>query len=74
MITGEYNAMLYVILQDGEEVYAAGNSRFESQGYLPAPDGVGLRTMRRFCISTAHEFAEELGETYGGVSRNDDLE
>ena len=67
IITGEYDAVGYEVLVDDEPKYEAGNSPYDSQAVLPAREGVGLRQMRRWCISTAKAMAEETGGEYGGV-------
>lgn len=50
---------------DGEsqplEEYTGGNSRFDSQGFVPAREGVGLRTMKQYAKITATEMAEKHG-------------
>jgi hypothetical protein len=52
-IIGEYNALEYKVLiysdkfPNGEEVYSAGNSPFDSQGYVDADKGVGLERMKQ---------------------------
>ena len=72
MLTGQYNRKAYWIFSDDAEIYAAGNSPHDSQAYLPADQGVGLRLMRLYCLSTLRELAEERGETAGGVERVDE--
>lgn len=76
MIYGEYSAESYTIYSgsgaDYQPLYTAGNSPFESQGYLPAERGVGLDQMREFCIATAMEMSAELGEKFIGVEESED--
>lgn len=66
-VIGYYNERLYRIEIDGKEVYQAGNAPFESQTYLSPEDGVGRRKMRSYCISTAHDIADENDAEYMGV-------
>ncbi len=69
LVTGEYDATEYRIFLDGEEVYSAGNAPGDSQAIVSPESGVGLATMKRFCIQTAKEIAAESGARYGGVTR-----
>ena len=73
MITGRYNAYKYTIYVDDEPIYTAGNSQFDSQGYVSASVGVGLSQMRNFCLSSAITIAEERGEESGTVAYQEDL-
>jgi hypothetical protein len=72
-IIGEYNALEYKVLNysdkfpNGEEVYSAGNSPFDSQGYVDADKGVGLERMKQFCEQTAKEISVENGIEYKGI-------
>jgi hypothetical protein len=72
-IYGAYCRLGYTIYLNGSPTYSAGNSRFDSQAYTDASDGVSLRTMRRYCITTAREIASEHNGQYTGVERQDDL-
>lgn len=56
---------------DGKDIYTAGNSPFDSQGYVSARNGVGLQTMRKYCIQTSKELARENNAQYIGVERED---
>ena len=63
-IIGRYNAFKYEIVgshSNGNEefLYQAGNSPYDSEGYVSADKGVGLETMRKYCGITAKEFAKE---------------
>jgi hypothetical protein len=68
-VIGYYNALEYRVEIDGKEVYQAGNSPDDSQAYTSKENGVGLRTMRSYCIYTTHEIAKENHAKYGGVER-----
>jgi hypothetical protein len=66
-ISGIYNAGEYRIYSDGEELYRAGNSEYDSQVYLEpgSPGSVSLARMRSFCRNTAQQFADEREESLG---------
>lgn len=66
-ITGEYTALAYVIYLNGKAIYQAGNSHSDSQGYVPANRGVGIRQMREWCRQTAQELAKEYNAQVGDV-------
>ncbi len=68
-VHGYYNEQRYYVTVDNERVYEAGNSPYESQAYVSAKDGVGIKRMRQFCISTAHDIAKEQKAHYAGVER-----
>ena len=69
-VHGEYNRHGYEIWCDGQVVYSAGNHAQDSiQPALCNEDRLPLRTIRRFCIKTAHEIAEEQNRPFGGVER-----
>jgi len=68
-VIGYYNALEYRIELDGVEVYTAGNSPHESQTYVTADMGVGLRTMRSYCITTSKALAKEHNAEYVGVEK-----
>ena len=59
-------------LVGGEPVYTAGNSPHESQGTVPVARGESLGTLRKWCIQTGKEMAEEQGLKWGGCSRESD--
>ena len=49
---------------------SAGNHVHDStQCATTKQDRLPLKTIRRFCIKTAHEIAEEQNGTFGGVER-----
>ncbi len=74
MITGRYNALKYTIYVDGDPVYTAGNSQFDSQGYVSASVGVGLSQMRSFClVSVEHNARWDEGQEFGGVTYQEDF-
>jgi hypothetical protein len=66
-VIGYYNARMYRITVDGEEIYQAGNSPYESTVFIRPCDGVGLNRMKKYCIITAKEIAEENNAQYIGV-------
>jgi hypothetical protein len=66
-ITGEYTALAYVVYLNGKAIYQAGNSHLDSQGYVPAKKGVGIRQMREWCRQTAQELAKEHDVQVGDV-------
>jgi hypothetical protein len=66
---GYYNALEYYVMLDGKVVYSAGNSPFDSQFYTSEYNGVGLKTMRSYCIQTTKEIAKENNAKYVGVER-----
>jgi hypothetical protein len=67
---GEYNRNGYEIWCDGQVVYSVGNNVLDStQPAMCNEERLPLTTMRRFCIRTAHEVAEEQNRPFGGVER-----
>ncbi len=49
-IFGRYNELEYTVHStDDGELYSAGNSPLESQGYVNVENGAGLETMRDLC-------------------------
>lgn len=54
------------------EEYTGGNSKFDSAGFVPAREGVGLRQMKRFAKITATEMAEKHGLTAADVHWDED--
>jgi hypothetical protein len=72
-IIGRYNELEYTVdLYSDEEVmglelYRAGNSEFDSQGYTTSENGVGLETMRRYCEQTTRDIAKDHKVKYGGI-------
>ena len=75
-ITAEYSREGYAVLDNGQEIYTAGNHRMDSQGHAPLSSSfaVTLRELRRFAVSTAREMAKERGAKFGGVERVKDNE
>jgi hypothetical protein len=72
-VRGEYNQDGYAIWCGGRVVYSAGNHVQDStQCATTKQDRLPLKTIRRFCIKTAHEIAEERNGTFGGVQRVED--
>jgi hypothetical protein len=61
---------------DGEnqplEEYTGGNSRFDSAGFVPAREGVGLRTMKQYAKITAVEMAQKHGLAPDRVAWDED--
>ena len=51
----------------GMEIYEAGNSPFDSQGYTSEENGVGLEIMREYCELTSKKIATERKAKYLGV-------
>ncbi len=70
IVHGEYNHNGYEIWCGGQVVYSAGNHVQDStQHATTKQDRLPLKTIRRFCIKTAHEIAEEQNGTFGGVEQ-----
>lgn len=59
-------------LRGDDALYEAGNNPAESIGHVPVEDGETLATLKRYCIQTGKEMAEELGIPWGGCDREDD--
>jgi hypothetical protein len=75
-VAGFYNRYGYEIyLKVGgmltEELYSAGNSCEDSTAVVDE-DGESLRTMRKYCVQTGKEIAEDMGIPWLGASREDD--
>ena len=64
---GYYNEWEYRVEVDGNEVYTAGNSPFDSQAYTDPQGGVGLETMKAYCEKTTKDLAIEHKAKYAGV-------
>jgi len=65
------------VIDGGGEIiddYIAGNSPWESQGYLPPdhPHAVPLKTLRRYAEQSAHDMADEYDSAV--VDECEDLE
>jgi len=71
IVIGEYCSHQYTIWIDDEMVYSAGNSRFDSQCYTSANDGVGSPTMEKYCISTGEDIANEVKGEWAEVNEID---
>ena len=72
-VHGTYNRNGYEIWCAGRVVYSTGNHVHDStQCATSKRDRLPLKTIRRFCIKTAHEIAEERNATFGGVERVED--
>ncbi len=72
-VVGYYNELWYSVFMysddepTGIELYRAGNSPYDSQGYTSKEDGVGLATMKRYCEQTSREIAKEKKSKFIGV-------
>ena len=70
-VTGEYSGNGYAVSvtsgRGTRTAYTAGNNPSDSQAVSGA--GLGLRTLRRFCVRTCREIAAERRARYGGVTR-----
>ena len=67
-IQGQYGQNGYEIWCGGRIVYSAGNHVHDSTQHVTTKqDRLPLKTIRQFCIKTAHEIAEEQDGTLGGV-------
>ena len=70
VVCGEYNRNGYDVWIDGRLVYEAGNHVHDSAQYATSDcDQLPLRTIRKFCIKTAREIAEEHHCRFAGVER-----
>lgn len=67
MITGEYNAYGYRIIQDGKEIYSAGNSPWDSADTVPVDMGLGIELLHEYCQQTICELSVELDDIIGGI-------
>ena len=69
-IIAYYNELRYrVNFLDGEELYLAGNNSVSSdiEDSVPADEGVGLETMKKYAIKTGKEMAKERGAKFVGA-------
>lgn len=66
-VIGRYNELEYEVELDGEVIYSAGNSPFDSQVYTDKETGVGLAVMKEYCEYTSREFAKEHKAKFMGV-------
>ena len=64
----------YSILCDGEPLYTAGNSHFDSVTVLDPEDAAAesLATLEAFCDQTGREIAQEMGAEYTGHKIEED--
>jgi hypothetical protein len=75
VVVGEYSEWGYEVqIIRGSRMlhsYAAGNHKQDSQqrAALGSPEACGLRQIRRDCIRTARDIAQEHRAQYGGVTR-----
>lgn len=77
MIVGYYHRYGYAVWSDGQEIYRAGNSPFDSTYVAALSDGSrveSLETLARWCEQTARETANERGEKFGGTSFDEDAD
>jgi uncharacterized protein (UPF0297 family) len=58
-------------LTDGEPLYEAGNSRYNSSNIVDPSRGEDLETLRRYCNQTGLEMAQELGIPWGGCTQEE---
>jgi hypothetical protein len=71
-----YNKYGYSVRKNnGEEVYSAGNCRFDSSTSATvnpeSPEALSLDEIRKFAIQTGEEIAEELGFVFTGADYED---
>jgi hypothetical protein len=75
VVVGEYSELGYEVqVIRGSRIlhsYAAGNHKQDSQerAVLGSPEACSLRQIRRNCIRTAKDIAQEHRAQYGGVAR-----
>ena len=69
VVTGQYNRLVYEVFLDGQQVCSCGNAHGDSTLVVPANEGIGLKTLRRFCAKTTREIANESKARYGGIER-----
>lgn len=72
VLRGEYHETGYEIWVAGPNVrplYSAGNAPGDSQMVVPPERGVGLKTLRKFCVQTGKEMAFERFAKWGGAER-----
>lgn len=70
---GYYNQYGYQVFEfetgtnDGNLVYNAGNSPYDSQENVPVSKGLSLETLKNFCEQTTKEIATENKGTFIGI-------
>jgi hypothetical protein len=71
VVCGEYNKLGYCVLEGNDEIYSAGNAQGDSYFIVPPTPGrcVSLKELRKFCVRTCKEMAEERGAKFCGVQR-----
>ena len=70
VVRGEYNRNGYAVWFGDRLVYSAGNHVQDStQPALCREDRLPLKTIRQFCVKTAHEIAAERNGCFAGVER-----
>jgi hypothetical protein len=70
VVSGEYSRYGYDVWVDHRIIYAALNHRRDSQqSAMCEQDRLSLRELRRFCLHTTREIAEERGGIFAGVER-----
>jgi hypothetical protein len=75
-VHGEYSGSGYEVWMGVRVVYSAGNHVHDStQPAMRKEDRLPLHTVRKFCIKTTREIAEEHRGIFAGVEReNEDSE
>ena len=71
---GYYSAQQYYIVKGTEVIYTAGNSAYDSQGFVPAKDGVGIVKMKEYCEQTGKQMAKEFGLEFTGTMKVEEKE
>lgn len=68
-LIGYYSATEYRIVDvdTNIDIYSAGNSKYDSQQYVAAEDGVGIDCMKKYAEKTGREIAKERGGLFLGV-------
>lgn len=70
-IIGYYNELSYRVEVDGQEIYSAGNSFYDSQTWTSKELGVGLKAMKVFCTRTCYEISKEKNIFVAGIEKED---
>ncbi len=69
---GYYDEYEYTIYnEEGEEIYRAGNSPYESQTVVPLDYAVSLFDMKNYCITTGEDMAKDEGGEWVGCEYMD---
>jgi hypothetical protein len=70
---GFYNKTGYRILdENGDEIYSAGNSPYESQTIIDSRYALPLSTIKRYCNITGQDIADEKNGKWTGCKRYKD--